>query len=93
MVSVLVSCLVERGFIGGAMVRMLVSSLVYGGFIGGVMVRGARLESGRSWVDSRRARLTITSPKNPRSTRLETSTPNQYTTDETTIYQTRGEHP
>jgi hypothetical protein len=32
------------------MVSMLVSSLVYGGFIGGVMVRGARLESGRSWV-------------------------------------------
>ena len=50
MVSVLVSCLVDRGFIGGVMVSMLVSSLVYGGFIGGVMVRGARLESGRSWV-------------------------------------------
>ena len=49
MVSVLVSCLVDRGFIGGVMVSMLVSSLVYGGFIGGVMVRGARLESGRSW--------------------------------------------
>ena len=50
MVSVLVSCLVDRGFIGGVMVSMLVSSLVYGGFIGGVMVRRARLESGRSWV-------------------------------------------
>ena len=50
MVSVLVSCLVDRGFIGGVMVSMLVSNLVYGGFIGGVMVRVARLESGRSWV-------------------------------------------
>ena len=50
MVSVFVSCLVDRGFIGGVMVSMLVSSLVYGGFIGGVMVRGARFESGRSWV-------------------------------------------
>ena len=50
MVIVLVSCLVDRGFIGGVMVSMLVSSLVYGGFIGGVMVRGARLESGRWWV-------------------------------------------
>ena len=46
----LVSCLVDRGFIGGVMVSMLVSNLVYGGFIGGVMVRRARLESGRSWV-------------------------------------------
>ena len=50
MVSVLVSCLVDRCFIGGVMVSMLVSSLVYGGFIGGVMVRGVRFESGRSWV-------------------------------------------
>ena len=32
------------------MVSVVVSSVVYGGFIGGVMVRGARLESGRSWV-------------------------------------------
>ena len=46
MVSVLVSSLVDRGFIGGVMVSMLVSSLVYGGFIGGVMVRAC---SPRVW--------------------------------------------
>ena len=46
----LVSSLVDRGFIGGVMVSVLVSSLVDRGFIGGVMVRRARLESGRSWV-------------------------------------------
>ena len=50
MVSVLVSSLVDRGFIGGVMVSVLASSLVDRGFIGGVMVRRARLESGRSWV-------------------------------------------
>ena len=46
----LASSLVDRGFIGGAMVSVLASSLVDRGFIGGVMVRRARLESGRSWV-------------------------------------------
>ena len=46
----LVSNLVDRGFIGCVMVSVLVSSLVDRGFIGGVMVRRARLESGRSWV-------------------------------------------
>ena len=46
----LASSLVDRGFIGGAMVSVLTSSLVDRGFIGGVMVRRARLESGRSWV-------------------------------------------
>ena len=50
MVSMLVSSLVDRGFIGGVMVSVLASSLVDRGFIGGVMVRRARLESGRSWV-------------------------------------------
>jgi hypothetical protein len=83
--GVLVSSPIDRGFIGGVMVSVLVSSLIDLGFIGGVMVRRARLESGRS-------RLTITPPMNPRSTRLETSTPNHYTTDEPTIYQTRDEH-
>ena len=34
----------------------------------------------------------ITPPMNPRSTRLETSTPNHYTTDEPKIYQTRDKH-
>jgi hypothetical protein len=47
---VLVSSLVDRGFIGGVMVSVLVSSLVDRGSIGDVMVRRARLESGRSWV-------------------------------------------
>jgi hypothetical protein len=47
---VLASSLVDRGFIGGAMVSVLASSLVDRGFIGGVMVRRARLESGRLWV-------------------------------------------
>ena len=46
----LVSSLVDRGFIGGVMVSVLASSLVDRGFIGGVLVRRARLESGRSWV-------------------------------------------
>ena len=46
----LASSLVDRGFIGGAMVSVLAPSLVDRGFIGGVMVRRARLESGRSWV-------------------------------------------
>ena len=46
----LVSSLVDRGFIGGVMVSVLVSSLIDRGFIGGVMVRRTRLESGRSWV-------------------------------------------
>ena len=46
----LVSSLVDRGFIGGVMVSVLASSLVDHGFIGGVMVRRVRLESGRSWV-------------------------------------------
>ena len=46
----LASSLVDRGYIGGAMVSVLASSLVDRGFIGGVMVRSARLESGRSWV-------------------------------------------
>ena len=46
----LASSLVDRGFIGGAMVSVLASSLVDRGFIGGVLVRRARLESGRSWV-------------------------------------------
>jgi hypothetical protein len=35
---VLVSILVDRGFIGGVMVSLLASSLIYCGFIGGVMV-------------------------------------------------------
>jgi hypothetical protein len=38
MVSVLVSSVVVRGFIGGVMVSLLVSSVVDHGFIGGVMV-------------------------------------------------------
>ena len=46
----LVSSLVDRGFIGGVMVSVLALSLADRGFIGGVMVRRARLESGRSWV-------------------------------------------
>ena len=46
----LASSLVDRGFIGDAMVSVLASSLVDRGFFGGVMVRRARLESGRSWV-------------------------------------------
>ena len=46
----LVSSLVDRGFIGVVMVSVLVSNLIDRGFIGGVMVRRARLESGRSWV-------------------------------------------
>ena len=41
---------------------------------------------------SRRARLPITPPMNPRSTTLEGSTLTHYTTDEPTIYNTRGEH-
>jgi hypothetical protein len=47
---VLVSSLVDRGFIGGVMVSVLVSSPIDRGSIGDVMVRRARLESGRSWV-------------------------------------------
>ena len=39
MVSVLVSSVVDREFIGGVMVSVLVSSVVDHGFIGGVMVR------------------------------------------------------
>ena len=46
----LVSSLVDRGFIGVVMVSVLVSSLIDRGFIGDVMVRRARLESYRSWV-------------------------------------------
>jgi hypothetical protein len=38
MVSVLVSSVVDHGFIGGVMVSILVSSVVDHGFIGGVMV-------------------------------------------------------
>jgi hypothetical protein len=38
MVSVLVSSVVDHGFIGGVMVSVLVSSVVDHGFIGGVMV-------------------------------------------------------
>ena len=34
----LVSSLVDRGFIGGVMVSVLASSLLYRGFIGGVIV-------------------------------------------------------
>ena len=49
-VSVLVSSVVEREFIGGVMVSVLVSSVLDHGFIGGVMVRRACLECGRSWV-------------------------------------------
>ena len=37
-VSVLVSSVVDHGFIGGVMVSVLVSSVVDHGFIGGVMV-------------------------------------------------------
>ena len=48
MVSVLVSSVVDHGFIGGVMVSMLVSSVVDHGFIGGVVVRRACLECGRS---------------------------------------------
>ena len=45
------------------------------------------------WILKREAStLTITPPMNPRSTRLEASTPNHYTTNEPTIYQTRDEH-
>jgi hypothetical protein len=47
---VLVSSLVDPGFMGGVMVSVLVSCLVDRGFIGGVMVRRTRLESGGSWV-------------------------------------------
>ena len=43
----LVSSVVDHGFIGGVMVSVLVSSH---GFIGGVIVRRACLECGRSWV-------------------------------------------
>ena len=50
MVSVLVSSVVDREFIGGVMVSVLVSSVVDHVFIGGVMVRRACLECGRSWV-------------------------------------------
>jgi hypothetical protein len=50
MVSALASSLVDRGLTGGVMVSVLGSSLVERGFLSGVMVRGARLESGRSWV-------------------------------------------
>ena len=46
----LVSSVVDHGFIGGVMVSMLVSSVLDDGFIGGVMVRRACLECGRSWV-------------------------------------------
>ena len=44
----LVSSVVDRGFIGGVMVSVLVLSVLDRGFIGGVMV-SARLECGRSW--------------------------------------------
>ena len=50
MVSVLVSSVVDREFIGGVMVSVLVSSVLDHVFIGGVMVRRACLECGRSWV-------------------------------------------
>ena len=57
MVSMLVSSVVDRGFIGGLMVSMLVSSVVDRGFIGGLMVsmlvssamdRGFELRSGQT---------------------------------------------
>jgi hypothetical protein len=47
---VLVSSMLDHGFIGGVMVSVLVSSVVDHGFIGGVMVRRACLECGKSWV-------------------------------------------
>ena len=50
MVSVLVSSLVDRGFIGGVMVSVLASSVVDRGFIGGVMGKRAPLECCRSLV-------------------------------------------
>ena len=50
MVSVLVSSVVEREFIGGVMGSVLVSSVLDHVFIGGVMVRRACLECGRSSV-------------------------------------------
>ena len=46
----LVSSVVDHGFIGGVMVSVLVSSVVDREFIGGVMVRRPCLECGRSWV-------------------------------------------
>ena len=46
----LVSSVVDHGFIGGVMVSVLVSSVLDHGFIGGVMVRRACLEYVRSWV-------------------------------------------
>ena len=46
----LVSSVVDHGFIGGVMVSVLVSSVVDHGFIGGVMVSVSCLECGRSWV-------------------------------------------
>jgi hypothetical protein len=47
---VLVSSVLDHGFIGGVMVSVLVSSVVDHGVIGGVMVRRACLVCGRSWV-------------------------------------------
>ena len=46
----LVSSVLDHGFIGGVMVSVLVSSVLDHGFIGGVMVRRACLECVRSWV-------------------------------------------
>ena len=46
----LVSSVVDHGFIGGVMVSVLASSVVDHEFIGGVMVRRACLECVRSWV-------------------------------------------
>ena len=46
----LVSSVVDHGFIGRVMVSVLASSVVDHEFIGGVMVRRACLECGRSWV-------------------------------------------
>jgi hypothetical protein len=71
---------------------VLASSLVDRGFIGGTMVSVlASSPIDRGFIGGE-APLTITPPMNPRSTRLETSTPNHYTTDEPKIYQTRDKH-
>jgi hypothetical protein len=79
MASVLVSRVVDHGFIGGVMVSVLVSSVVDREFICGVMVRRAFLECVRSWVH-----------RWGNGSRDKHA--NHYPTDELMIYHTRDKH-
>jgi hypothetical protein len=82
MVSVLVSKVVDRGFIAGVMVNVLVSKAVDCGFIGGVMAsvlvskavdRGFIIGIMVSVIYHYRDKNANPPPMNPRSTAFETS--------------------